>query len=666
MINSLIVVPFEPATSVMLDPHMRSTYLAQVALPLEAANVQLEEYLGVDLDYWERGRRPVISGRELSFPRTRSLTAVVLASALEQAGLSWHALDPGHQELDWWREQLMRKQAFQPQTVAVSTTFVLTYPWLSAFFELVRRSLPGSRIIAGGAYYSTNARKFLSLDADVFCIGEGEFRFPEMVRAVCASRSLAGIPGLYLVGKNGELNHTGHAEPINLRARPPVDWSLAGRIEPAVRSQDELLEVGVETQRGCIFKCEFCTYRTLNTPSALGPKEAADAIMGAATLMGNATINILDATATFPHERWIAILQELIARGGSPHPIWAFARVADINERTASLMAAAGVRHVYVGQESGDQRILDAMKKGTKVAQVRPAVQALAKHGIIATFSFIHGFPSETTESLMATRRMIETLNDGLDSNPPVLTYQLNPFTIPDFSAVAAREEFRGFKNFFDYPQGGFSADRAFAEVLTTIMAVSRKPLAPAYAHLFFKSVMPTTGSSVFARSDKIALFRWLKSVERGIGIFLERSLEGTPINDLELRSVRDAILAAYPGRRLRPPPFRRYFGRRLISRLEREWRAEPSKGSGLVTGLFLGAKVGRQMNDFRMGWHTWRTGEIGGSSLTGRRVPASDIGTFAAALIARARATPNKYAKEAIPARRRPRVESDVQPPTA
>src|SRR6516164_9712230 len=142
-------------------------------------------------------------------------------------------------------------------------------------------------------------------------------------------------------------------------------------------------------------------------------------------------------------------------------------------------MAAAGGRHVYVGQESGDQRILDAMKKGTKVAQVRPAVQALARHGIIATFSFIHGFPSETTESIMATRHMIETLNDGLESNPPVLTYQMNPFTIPDFSAVAAREEFSGFKAFFDYPPGGFSADRAFAEVLTTIMAVSRKPLAP-------------------------------------------------------------------------------------------------------------------------------------------------------------------------------------------
>jgi anaerobic magnesium-protoporphyrin IX monomethyl ester cyclase len=661
MIDCLIAVPFEPATSVMLDPHMRSTYLAQIAVPLESANVELEEYLGVDLNYWERGRRPIIGGRELSFPRARSLTAVVLASALEHASLSWRALDPGHQELDWWREALLRKQALQPRTVAVSTTFVLTYPWLRAFFEIVRRALPDSKIIVGGAYYSTNAKKFLSLDADVFCIGEGEIRFPEIARTICANGPLEGIRGLYVRGRKGELLHTGHAEPINLRARPPVDWRLAERIEPSVNPGEELLEAGVETQRGCIFKCEFCTYRTLNTPSALDPKEAADAIMGVATTVGNATINILDATATFPHKRWIAILHELIARGGSPHPIWAFARVADINEQTASLMAAAGVRHLYVGQESGDQRILDAMKKGTKVAQVRVAVEALAKHGIIATFSFIHGFPAETAQSIIATRRMIETLNQGFESNPPVLTYQINPFSIPDFSAVAAREEFRNVGNFFDYQQSDFSADDAFAEVLTTIMAVSRLPFAPAYAHLFFKSVMPTTGSSVFVRSDKIALFRWLKAVERGIGLFLQRSLEGTPIDDAELRRVRDTILAAYPGRQLRPPPFRRYFGRRLLNRLQQEWRAEPLRGPGAVTRAYLGTTVWRQMNDFRMGWHTWRTGEIGGNRLAGLRVPAGDINTFATALIARARATPNKYLKEALPARTGIRAESDV-----
>jgi radical SAM superfamily enzyme YgiQ (UPF0313 family) len=665
--DSLIVVPFEPATSVILDPHMRSSYLAHVAVPLERANIELEDYVGVDLDYWEPGRRPTLGGRELSFPRIRSLTAVVLASALEHDGLSWQALDPGHRELDWWRRALMEKRSSQPRTIAVSTTFVLTYPWLSAFFGLVRRTFPDSTIIAGGAYYSTNAKKFLSLNADVFCVGEGELRFPEIVRAICAKGSLEAIPGLYLLGKTGDLHHTGHAEPISLRDRRAADWSLAQRIEPTVRPRDDLLEVGVETQRGCVFKCEFCTYRTLIAPSGLAPKEAADAIMAAGAAVGNATINIFDATATFPHARWIAILDELIARGGSPHPIWAFARVTDLNETTAAMMAAAGVRHVYVGQESGDQRILDAMRKGTKVTHVRTAVEALARHGIIATFSFIHGFPTETSESIAATRRMIETLNQGVESAPPVLTYQINPFSVPDFSAVAARDEFSGDGNFFDYQKCEFTAERAFEEILNTIMAVSRAPSAPAYAYIFFKSVMPTTGASIFARSDKMALFRWLKAVERGLGIFLARDLEGTPVDDVELKRLRETILAGYaPAARFRPPPLRRYFGRPFFDRLRNEWRAEPQEGPGLVTRAALGAKVAQQMGDLRMGWHTWRTGEVGGSRLIGHHAAAGDIDRLADALITRARATPNKYLKDALPKRSKVRAESIAQTPPA
>src|SRR5262245_31496987 len=129
MLDSLIIVPFEPATSVMLEPHMRSTYLAQIAIPLETATIELEDHLGISLNYWEDGRRPTIGGRELSFPQMRTLTSVALASSLECAGLSWHAVDPGVRELDWWRQQLTRMQSRSPRTVAVSSTFIMNYPW---------------------------------------------------------------------------------------------------------------------------------------------------------------------------------------------------------------------------------------------------------------------------------------------------------------------------------------------------------------------------------------------------------------------------------------------------------------------------------------------------------------------------------------------------------
>ena len=641
MFDCLVLVPFEPATSVLLEPHLRPTYLSEIALPLESATIELEGYLGVSLDYWKKNARPAFGGQKMMFPEIRTLTAVVLASALNEAGLSWRAIDPGVRELDWWRKRLAALRDSPPRTVAISSTFVTNKPWLLAFGRLARRAFPSATILMGGAYYASNAKGFLSLDADVFCVGEGEHRLPEIVRTLRNGESLDKIPGLYLSAPGGAMRHTGHAEFINLAKRPRIDWSLADRIEPPIDLREDLIEAGVETQRGCVFKCEFCSYRTLSAPNALSPEAAAEAIMQI-KLLGNAVINIMDATASFPHERWKAILRALIARGGAPHPIWAFARVSDIDEESAGLMAAAGVRHLFVGQESGDQRMLEAMKKGTKVAQVRPAVEALARHGIVATFGFIHGFPGETAESIAATRGMIEKLNRGFESRPPVVVYLINPFAIPALSSVAARDEFRE-AHYLDYKTTGMEQKRIFAEVLSTIIAVSRIPGAPAYAHLHFKSVMPTNGSSVFARNDKMALFRFLKSIERGIAIFLERALEGTPIPDNELSRVREAILAVYPEPRAAPSRLRQQFGVRVLGRLQREWRAEPTRGAGILTRAFVGATIARQTRDFELGFSLLAKGEIG--DLRGAQVSG-----HAHELVARARATGNKYLKSALP----------------
>jgi hypothetical protein len=647
MLDCLVVVPFEPATAPVLDPHMRSTYLAHVAVPLEAATVELEHYLGVRLNYWESGMRPTISGRELALPKTRTLSAVVLSSALEHAGLRWRALDPGVRELDWWRRELKRSRGDSPLTVAVCTTFVMHYPWLHAFCRLIRHVLPHARLLIGGYYYASNAANFLSLDADVYCVGEGEVRLPEIVHAIRADRALDHIRGLYVRGPQNAIRYTGHAEFLDLRARPPVDWSLAPRIEPHV-TLDDLFEVGVETQRGCVFKCEFCSYRTLTPPNALDPEAAADAIM-AARVARNAAINIVDATASFPHERWKAILRALIARGGAPHPIWAFARVSDINDESAALMAAAGVRHLFVGQESGDQRILDAMKKGTKVTHVRPAVEALAAHGVSATFGFIHGFPGETTETIAATRRLIASLNDGFAERPPVVTYLLYPFTIPALAAVAARDEFRDVQHYLDYNAAGMDPERTLGEVLETIVMMSRVPHAPAFSHLLLKSVMPTTGATLFSRHDRTDLFRWFKAVERGVAIFLERELAGTRPNDAELRELRRTILAAYPSDRPKTPLLHRAT-KPLLNHLQREWRGEPQRGAGMVTRAWTAATITHQTRDVPLGWRALRGADIAARPVA--TAPVAQVQEHALNLVLHARTTTNKYPKQALPTR--------------
>jgi hypothetical protein len=368
-----------------------------------------------------------------------------------------------------------------------------------------------------------------------------------------------------------------------MAALPPVDWSLAARIEPETDLSGNA-EFPVETQRGCVFKCEYCTYRTLALPNALDADAAADAILRTAA-SGCSAVCLTDATATFPHPRWERVLELLVARGGSPRPIWAYARVSDISERIAGLMAQAGVRHVYVGQESGDQRMLNLMKKGTRVDQVKPAIAALGRHGITATLAFIHGFPGETDESLAATRHLLATLNDGFEDDPVVLQYAIHDFALQDFSAIAQTTGGVGNDARKADPAPGFPPLRVAAAILETIIATSRVPHAPVR---FYTPSSPFTHGIGFAtHRRRREIFRWRKAIERGIAIFLEDELEGRKPALAELRRVRETVLAPYPTGGTVPAVAPRAV-EWYVRTLRREWASETARGPGMLTRFWL------------------------------------------------------------------------------
>jgi len=378
-LDVVVLVPFQPYTGHGVEPQYRNTLGSRFYPHIMEGYGEFARFVGRDLMFRGAAQPTFGDPREpVEFPVHRSLTAVALATLLERAGLRWSVLDPGQQEIRWWRKQLEALAPRRPRCVGISTTFVLGGRWLRALCAVVRHVLPDAAVILGGYYYTSDAADFLSMDADVFCIGAGEGRFERIVEALRDRRPLDAIPGLYLRRADGTLRHTGRAEEPPLATLTPPDWTLADRITPPRSHRDDFLDVGVETQRGCVFKCEFCTYRTLAPPNLLDVDLAVERIL-ATRVVPRAVLRLTDSTATFPHDRWERLMERLAERGGSPHPLWVYARVSDIRERTAALMARAGVREVFIGQESGDQRVLGLMRKGTHVRQVRPALEAIQR-----------------------------------------------------------------------------------------------------------------------------------------------------------------------------------------------------------------------------------------------------------------------------------------------
>lgn len=610
--DALLLTPLQPISGSIQDPQFRSTTGGHLWVPLLQATQRVQEEIGRPLAFGNSEVGPVFGTTEFRAPRHRSASSIVLLSGLERAGLTWGAIDPGAQELGYWRTKLAEYAPKNPRVVGISTTFITARDWIANLLQMVRETFPRATILVGGYYYASNPKDFLSLDADVLVVGEGEVRFTQLVKRIRDRQSLDDIKGLYIRQPDRSLRFTGQQEPLELSELPQVDWHLASRIDPFIDIRRETIEYNVETQRGCVFKCEFCTYRTLAQLEIASAEYAVETIFNTAQ-SDLGYINMVDATATYPHTRWQKLLELLIARGGAPHPIGHFARVSDLSEHTAQLMAKANIKEVLIGQESGDQRILNAMRKGTHVSQVKPAINALAKNGLGAFLSFIHGFPGEDEQSCENTRRLLTTINDGFEDRPPVLFYKVDPLGLLKLSSLSQREEMSKVDHWLAYDSGGMTAKQAAGHAVETFVRISKVPSAPVNYHMLVLSGGPVTSAIYVAGNPhKYALHRWLKSVERLTAIFMDRELRSTNPDRHEVAALKKKILAAYPRPQRSPLPWvKAKVKGRVLGQLLREWTQESDRGPGRLTRVMTAGMTLRELHDPMLAQQAWGRGAL-------------------------------------------------------
>lgn len=593
MLDVAILVPFQGHETLWLEPMLRRNQ-GPARLVATLARESLSQELGGDVS-----RLAPRWAAPHKYRVWRTAGAVTLASSAERAGLSWHAIDPGEIGLHEWRERLAALSAKRPRLVAINTTFIAEVRWLHLFCAMVRRAIPRARVALGGYYYATDARGFLASPADVFCVGEGEARFGEMALRVRDGRPLDDIPGLFLREEDGTLRSTGEKPLLRLEETPLPDWSLSTRMDPPLDPEKEPTLFHVETQRGCFFKCEFCTFRTLSEHAIMSPSRAADALLWASRGRRGRTF-LADATATFPRRRWCELLEMLVNRGGSPHALSVFARVSDLDDAVCERMALAGVRHVFIGQESGDQNVLNSMRKGTKVTQVRPALDALTRRGIKATFGFISGFPGEDAAAANRTRDLMVQLNDGY-AEPTALVAYLDVFAAQDLAAVSNRAELEARRHPLDYGDGAMSARAASFEALRHCLALADGPGAPVTG-FGLSSLVGTLVTAFCERGDHRAGFRWLKAFDRAIAQFVRRELEGRKVDRRVLSDAKRVLLEDEPlSVRRRPAETLRRRARRLGARvLLAEWQGEGEGNAGPVTRLLVGSSVWQATRDLK------------------------------------------------------------------
>lgn len=160
--------------------------------------------------------------------------------------------------------------------------------------------------------------------------------------------------------------------------------------------------------RGCPYRCVFCHNTWRDTPFRANSPERV--IFEVRELIDRYAIKAIFFIGDdlFVDKARLRSICELMKKNRI-NIIWGGnARVDEIDEEILKVVKDAGCRQITFGFESGSQRILDILKKGTTVEQNRRAIQLCKKVGIIPQGTFMVGSPKETVKDILATQRFIQ------------------------------------------------------------------------------------------------------------------------------------------------------------------------------------------------------------------------------------------------------------------
>jgi len=303
------------------------------------------------------------------------------------------------------KEKIARKiEEYQPDIVGI-TSVTLNYPIASEILKYCKGVNGDITTVIGGPHVTFYALETLTEAPwiDIVVRGEGERTMLDIVKA----KRPEDIPGI-AYRANGTIMLTDERPLIeNLDELPAPSRHLF----PLSRYHALDSHFSLVTGRGCPFSCIFCVGSKMGGRRVRyrDPKLVVDEIEEGLSY-GFRDVNFENDHLTVNHAHLHAICDEITRRGLKFN--WhAFSRVDTVNPEIIRRMKEAGCSYILYGVESGNQHILDRIKKKITLQKVREAVAIARDAGINVQASFILGLPGETRETMMRTFEFAQQLD---------------------------------------------------------------------------------------------------------------------------------------------------------------------------------------------------------------------------------------------------------------
>jgi radical SAM superfamily enzyme YgiQ (UPF0313 family) len=347
------------------------------------------------------------------------LGILYLAAYLEERGVDVDVFDT---TFSTWPALDDRLLETRPDVVGIYTN-LMTKRNVLRLMQRVRShpALSGTRLVLGGPEVTHHAEKFLEHGADVIVVGEGEETMHALVsawaqgtRQAGAGTELDGVAGIVFRDRGGRLVRTAPRALMRSLDELPAPKRDAIDLRPyleAWRSRHGSNAVSISTMRGCPYSCRWCSRAVYGESyRRRSPVKVVDEIEAIVARYHPDTLWFVDDVFTINH-RWLEEMTVEIERRGLRVPYECITRADRLDERSVALLRRSGCFRVWIGAESGSQKVLDAMDRRVKVERVRDMIQLSKKHGIETGTFIMLGYPGETEADIEATIEHLKRSN---------------------------------------------------------------------------------------------------------------------------------------------------------------------------------------------------------------------------------------------------------------
>ncbi len=330
------------------------------------------------------------------------------------------------------REQLLHTIQSGPASVLGVYANLMTR---NNVVDILRRAKDaGWQTIVGGPDPGAYIEEYLDAGADFVVLGEGEVTLEELLPVLHGKsyRPLEEIAGIAFRSSSGSIIHTRSREQIrdiNSQPWPAREAIDMDRYVSVWREHHGRGSVSLITARGCPYHCRWCSHQVFGkTHRRRTPASVADELAWLIERYHPDMAWMADDVFTI-HHGWLFEYAAELNKRNLKVPFECISRADRLNPQVVETLAKIGCFRLWIGSESGSQRILDAMERGVTVEQVQTAVALCRSNGIQTGMFVMWGFEGEELDDVEATIQHVKKTDPDIFFTTVAYPIQGTPYS---------------------------------------------------------------------------------------------------------------------------------------------------------------------------------------------------------------------------------------------